>query len=42
MVDDSNEFLWVVVGDDDEPSEQPVVRGKGGMLDDAAARLRGS
>lgn len=41
MTDDSNEFVWVVVGDDDEPSEQPVVRGKGGMLDDAAAKVAG-
>ena len=41
MVDDRNEFLWVVVGDDDVPAEQPVVRGKGGMFEDTAAKIAG-
>ena len=41
MTDERNEFVWVVVGDEDEPSEQPVVRGKGGMFDDTAAKVAG-
>ena len=39
MMDEQDEFVWVVVGD--EPSEQPVVRGKGGMFDDTAAKVAG-
>ena len=41
MVDDLGDFLWVVVGEEDEVVPASGVTPKGGMFDDAAAKVAG-
>jgi hypothetical protein len=41
MVDEQSEFLWVVVGEEDEVAPTSGITPKGGMFDDAAAKVAG-
>jgi hypothetical protein len=41
VTDEQDEFLWVVVGEEDEVAPTSGITPKGGMFDDAAAKVAG-
>jgi hypothetical protein len=41
VTDEQSEFLWVVVGEEDEVAPASGITPKGGMFDDAAAKVAG-